>query len=228
MPVVRSGVPRRQPPAHRSGWTFRCGFKESPAQLDEKLCACGESASACLALVPVDRSHRRLTPGEDPLVAGCRAPPPASRTPAMRRQSHCARLRWRAPATAWPAPMAAYAYRSSQGVATASRQEQPRRVCCLAAHLGERSSAGPRPPTIASMSRRGGRPLAQGASVRVSASTSHTPPPLLHRLSERHRGRRRVPSRRIDLSTTRAMRHSAPRGMTAGCRPLQKGPPQAP
>jgi hypothetical protein len=63
--------------------------------------------------------------------------------------------------------------------------------------LGGSSSAGPRPPTIASMSRRrAGRPLAQGATVR--GLSKHIPPrwPLLLRLSERHRGRRGV---RVEL-----------------------------
>ena len=45
MPVVKSGVPRREPSLHRSGWSSRRGFKVSPARLDEKLCACGEFGS---------------------------------------------------------------------------------------------------------------------------------------------------------------------------------------
>ncbi len=79
--------------------------------------------------------------------------------------------------------------------------------------LGGSSSAGARPSTIASMSHRCGRRLAQGPPCRVRASTSST---LFGRCCFASRSGTAADaasaSRRTDLGTTGAMQHFAPLG----------------
>jgi hypothetical protein len=100
------------------------------------------------------------------------------------------------------------------GVPSAARARVP---------VGGSSSAGPRPPTIAAMSRRGGRPLAQGATVR--GLSMHLPHPGGRCCFASRSGTAAdaaSASRRIGLWTAGAMQHSAARGLTAGCRPEHK------